>query len=150
MNINPETDRNIDALEFVTTGATTEQQTTNENGEKVIVRTVDDKSIKYQTRNISSKYFGEYVYYLEEFANLAHDAFNNMYSDVANSLGNQIQRKVKSHGYSMDAKSSEIVQDHNNNQKNLLHMILRNEVHKKFTVEGQQKNNVLAGSKERY
>ena len=142
-----DTDRQIsDVIDFLSDGAKHEIEVIDESTGKPVRKTIiDSKSVKYQTRNISSNHFASFVHCLEEFGDLAQDAFNHMSAERANTLGNQILRKLKSFGYMIDAKSSEIVQNKDNNQKNLLAILTKNEVHKKYTVEGQTKGNVLTG-----
>lgn len=106
---------------------------------------INYKKLWYKLQNISSKYFGEYAYQLEEFFNMAQDAYNNMSTERADVLSEQLLRKVRSHYFAIDAKSSETVLDGHNNMKNLLHLLNKSEITKKYVVKDELAKNGMMG-----
>ena len=119
-----------------------EDQNTHES-KKVI--TINYKKLWYKLQNISSPYFGEYAYHLEEFVNLAADAYNNMSDERADVLSEQLLRKIRSHYFGIDAKSSETILDAHNNMKNLVHLLNKSEITKKYVVKDEMAKAGIAG-----
>lgn len=105
----------------------------------------DAKKLWYKTQIINSPTFARFVFVLEEFGNMAHDAFNHMTFERANVLGNQIFRKINSYNFSIDAKSSETVQDKHNNRGSLVHLMTNKTIEKKFTMKDEMKKGLAAG-----
>lgn len=114
-------------------------------GESKKVTAINYKKLWYKLQNISSAYFGEYAYQLEEFVNLAADAYNNMSEERADVLSQQLLRRINSHYFAIDAKSSETVLDKNNNMKNMVHLLNRSETTKKYVVKDEISRNMLRG-----
>lgn len=111
--------------------------------QKVVV--INYKKLWYKLQNVSSQYFGEYAYQLEEFANMAADAYNNMSDERADIVSQKLLRKLNSHYFGIDAKSSETVMDKNNNMKNMVHLLNKTETTKKYIVKDEMSKNALRG-----
>ena len=119
------------------------ESSTDGTSQKII--TLNYKKLWYKLQNVSSAYFGEYAYQLEEFVNMAADAYNNMSTERADVLSQQLLRKVSSHYFGIDAKSSETILDKNNNMKNLVHLLNKSEITKKYVVKGEGKKTLMDG-----
>jgi len=142
----PETEKmHNDVVDFLIEASKTHQDIPNLQGGTDKQLIVNPKKIWYKTQNINSDKFGRFVFVLEEFANMALDAFNHMSPERANVIANQIMRKVESYNFSIDAKSSETVRDNNNNQANLLHILTHKTIEKKYNVKGEGKRTLLDG-----
>ena len=115
------------------------------SGETKKIITINYKKLWYKLQNISSPYFGEYAYQLEEFVNLAADAYNNMSNERADVLSEQLLRKIRSHYFGIDAKSSETILDQHNNMKNLVHLLNKSEITKKYVVKDEMAKAGIAG-----
>ena len=117
----------------------------SEDGSTQKVIAINYKKLWYKLQNVSSQYFGEYAYHLEELANLAADAYNNMPEERADIVSQQLLRKINSHYYGIDAKSSETVLDKHNNMKNMVHLLNRSETTKKYVVKDEASRNAVVG-----
>ncbi|HXS61136.1 MAG TPA: hypothetical protein VN703_10045 [Candidatus Sulfopaludibacter sp.] len=109
------------------------------------ILSINYKKLWYKLQNISSPYFGEYAYILEEFVNLASDAYNNMSTERADILSQQLLRKINSHYFGIDAKSSETILDKHNNMKNMVHLLNRQEMTRKYVVKDEMSKNAVLG-----
>lgn len=129
--------RTQDFLVALTDSVKEERWVEQPDGRQTKQSVINYKKLWYKLQNVSSAYFGEYAYQLEEFVNKAADAYNNMASECADILSEQILRKVRSHYLGIDAKSSETILDNHNNQKNLVHLLNKSEMTKKFIVKDE-------------
>lgn len=106
---------------------------------------INYKKLWYKLQNVSSQYFGEYAYQLEEYANLAADAYNNMSDERADIVSQKLLRNLNSHYFGIDAKSSETVLDKHNNMKNMVHMLNKTETTRKYVVKDEASRNAVVG-----
>ena len=68
-----------------------------------------------------------------------------MSDERANVLSEQLLRKVRSHYFAIDAKSSETVMDKHNNMKNMVHLLNKTETTKKYVVKDEASKNAVVG-----
>lgn len=142
----PDTERmHEDVIDFMIEGAKKKQEVVGPDGKTEIQMVIDAKRIWLKTHNINSDHFGRFIFVLEELLNKAQDAFNHMPFERANTLANQILRRVDSYNYSIDAKSSETVRDKNNNQSNVLHILTHKTIEKKYNIKGEGKKTLVDG-----
>lgn len=143
----PETERQhqdfVDLmLESFKTPKQVQDQTTGESKEEMII---NSKIARYKLQLVNSNTYGRFVLVLENYLNLAHDAYNHMTRERANVIANQILRKYEAYQYSIDAKSSETVQDKHNNRGSLIHIMNNKTIEKKFTMKDEMKKGLAAG-----
>ena len=134
-----------DVIDFLREGAKSIHEIEQPDGKTEKQLIINPKKIWYETRIINSDSFSRFVFVLEEFGNMALDAFNHMSKERANVLGNQIMRKIESYNFSIDAKSSESVQDKHNNRGTLIHLMTNKTIEKKFTMKEDVKGRFAEG-----
>ena len=140
MGMMPETEKNnSDFIDMLITASHRNVKVTNAEGREVTELKLDTKKLDYKTQMVNSPFFSRFVFELEEFANLALDVYNFMTYKRAKVISDQIIRHVASYGYSIDAKSSETLRDHNNSQSSLTHIMTRNHMEKSVTFKEELK-----------
>jgi len=128
------------------------QKVIDEQGVERIELVLDTKKVNYKTQLVNSPHYSSFVYELENFANLAIDCYNFMSIERANVLSQQILRHVDTYGYSIDAKSSETIRDHQNSQKSLTHILTDKKMEKTVTLKeeaGRSLKEALGGKEKR-
>ena len=142
----PETERqHQDFVDFMIEASKKPRDVMTVNGTIEREALIDSKKIWYKTHIINAPTFSRFVFVLEELSNMALDAFNHMSKERAEVIANQIYRKIESYNYSIDAKSSETVQDKHNNRGSLVHLMTNKTIEKKFTMKDEMKRGLAAG-----
>ena len=119
------------------------EQVPQEDGsfEKSLV--IDPKSLYYKTLIVASPYLARFVLELENFNNLATQAFNFMSRSKALALSEQIRELVIAYQYSIDSKSSESIRENGSAQSTLIDKIARNKIERSYQVKGEKSRSFL-------
>ena len=136
----PETEKqHSDLIDLLTDACQTIELVETEDGHSTKQLVLNPKKIWYKTQIVNSNTFARFVLELENFANLAKDAYNNMSASRARVLAEQIMMRVESYNFSIDAKSSESIRDKNNTSSTLIDKINRNKIEKQYTLKEDMK-----------
>ena len=144
----PDTEKtNSDIIDLITDGSSQviEVQNPDQTISKQLV--LIPKKIGYKTHRVNSNRFARYVKELESFANLALTAKYFMTEERAKALSEQILREVETHGFSIDAKSSETMRDKNNNSSTLVDVLQKHSVERKYVMKEDIKKSFWEGIK---
>jgi hypothetical protein len=134
-----------DLLALINTAHTITTTRQTEDGKSETVSTIDNEGIFWETQNVSSSFFGAFVKTYKNNEALIDDCYNHMTETMAKVFAGQIARHLKPYRYGVEAKSSETVQDKNNNKQNLIDKIKENKQIKEIKMDDERKRNALAG-----
>lgn len=132
-------------LALIHTAHSSIEITIGPDGNDVEKTRIDNEGIFWQTQNVSSPYFGAFVKTYKNAEGLKEDCYNHMSKPMADVISGQINRHIKPYRYGVEAKSSETVQDKNNNKQNMIDKIKENKQIKEINMGDEQKRNALAG-----
>ncbi len=146
MGLIPETQKtHNDVLDLLVDACQTVQTVRNLDGTISQTMMLDPEKTWWKTHIVNSPTFARFAYELKEFERMGKEAVFFMPADRAAVIQMQINEIGMDYRYSIDAKSSESLRDHQNTQPTLLDKMQRNRIEKAITLKGDLKRSMMDG-----
>ena len=124
-----------DLLALITSANTKTRTTFKPDGTAETVSELDNEALFWETQNINSNTFGNFVKDYKDLESLKADAFNHMCITRAQPFADHLERSTQSFRYGIVGKSSETMRDKRNNQQNMIDKVKANKQQRIISVE---------------
>ena len=134
-----------DIIDMIIEGCQTVEDVPQPDGSVQKQLVLDPEIPWWKTQLVNSETFGRYAFEFKEFERLSVSCYDNMSSERAHSLAQQILGVCNSFKRSIDAKSSESKRDKNNTQTTLVDKIIKNKQERVYQMKGEMKKSLMDG-----
>jgi hypothetical protein len=128
-----------DLLALITSANTKTTSVFRPDGTIETTSELDNEALFWETQNINSNTFGNFVKDYKDLESLKEDAFNHMCATRAQPFADHLGRSTQSFRYGVVGKSSETMRDKRNNQQNMIDKVKANKQQRVISVEEEAK-----------